>query len=110
MDGSPGRRIPPAAAAAMIFILTFAADRAAVAQDAALRGGADLDARAPAIHRHVLTLDSHVDVIVPGARRRSPKSGAAISFAYSAKWRLSPAGCASPEEPPAGQLQPIMCL
>jgi membrane dipeptidase len=68
MDGSPGRRIPPAAAAAMIFILTFAADRAAVAQDAALRGGADLDARALAIHRHVLTLDSHVDVIVPGAQ------------------------------------------
>jgi membrane dipeptidase len=65
--GRIGARGASAAAAAMIFMLTFTAGRAAVAPDAAPRGGADLDAQALAIHRRVLTLDSHVDVIVPGA-------------------------------------------
>jgi len=32
---------------------------------------ASLDTRASAIHKHILTLDSHVDVIVPGAQSES---------------------------------------
>jgi membrane dipeptidase len=51
----------------MLFISTIATYRAPFARDAAPAGEADLDARALAIHKRVLTLDSHVDVIVPGA-------------------------------------------
>jgi membrane dipeptidase len=34
---------------------------------AAAQGPADLDARAEAIHRHVLVIDSHTDVLLPGS-------------------------------------------
>jgi membrane dipeptidase len=67
MNRSPLRRILLAAAAVPICALTLAASQASLAQAAAAGGEADLDARARAIHEHVLTLDSHVDVIVPGA-------------------------------------------
>jgi membrane dipeptidase len=52
------------AAVSLICNLSIAATQASPVQAA---GDADLEARARAIHEHVLTLDSHVDVVVPGA-------------------------------------------
>jgi membrane dipeptidase len=57
----PGRRPPLALALSCHLFLTIS--QASVARDQ----DADLDARARAIHSRVLTLDSHVDVVVPGA-------------------------------------------
>jgi membrane dipeptidase len=53
-------------AAALICNLALAANHALSAQAAELRPDAAVDARARAIHEHVLALDSHVDVMVPG--------------------------------------------
>ncbi len=54
-------------ATALIGQLALTAIQALPAQAAAPGSDADLDARARAIHQHVLTLDSHVDVLIPGA-------------------------------------------
>jgi membrane dipeptidase len=43
----------------------------ALAQDTIPSSDADLDARASTIHKHILTLDSHVDVLVPGTQAES---------------------------------------
>jgi membrane dipeptidase len=69
MGGSRGHRHLLAAAAALACSLTLALalGHPAAAHAAAPGSDADLDARARAIHGRVLTLDSHVDVIVPGA-------------------------------------------
>jgi membrane dipeptidase len=56
-----GRGAPLAMALSGYLLLTIS--RVSIAR----QPEADLDARAQAIHKHVLTLDSHVDVIVPGA-------------------------------------------
>jgi membrane dipeptidase len=56
-----GRRAPLAGALSSYLLLTI--NQASIARDQ----DADLNARAQAIHKRVLTLDSHVDVIVPGA-------------------------------------------
>jgi membrane dipeptidase len=53
---------------AMICHVGIVAAQAAAAQSGTADTAEDLDSRARAIHSHVLTLDSHVDVIVPGAR------------------------------------------
>jgi membrane dipeptidase len=54
-------------AGALIGHLGLAASQALAAQAAAADSDAALDARTRAIHKHILVLDSHVDVIVPGA-------------------------------------------
>jgi membrane dipeptidase len=56
-----GRGAPLAVALSGYLLLTIS--RVSIAREPE----ADLDTRAQAIHKHVLTLDSHVDVIVPGA-------------------------------------------
>jgi len=52
----------------LISQLGLAANQALPAQAVTSGGEADLDTRARAIHKQVLTLDSHVDVIVPGTQ------------------------------------------
>jgi membrane dipeptidase len=47
--------------------LAVAANQVSSGQADAAAGDSALEARARAIHEHVLTLDSHVDVLVPGA-------------------------------------------
>lgn len=66
MSGSAARPFWLAAGAVMICALT-PAGHAAFAQADPTGTDADLAARAQAIHARILTLDSHVDVIVPGA-------------------------------------------
>jgi membrane dipeptidase len=56
-----------AAAASLICNLSLAQNQTSPAQVATPNSDAELDARARAIHEHVLTLDSHVDVLVPGS-------------------------------------------
>jgi membrane dipeptidase len=63
MNRSPPRR--RLLTAALIGHLGLAAHQALPAQAGTL-SDADLDTRARAVHKQVLTLDSHVDVIVPG--------------------------------------------
>src|SRR5882757_5896335 len=53
-------------AATLICNLAFPPNRALTAQAAEVGPAAAVDARARAIHEHVLALDSHVDVLVPG--------------------------------------------
>ncbi len=67
MSRSVPFRILPATLAGLICSLTLAADETRPPHTAAIGNDADLDARARAIHGAVLTLDSHVDVLVPGA-------------------------------------------
>jgi membrane dipeptidase len=55
------------ATVSLICNLAVAAPQASPAPAAAVGTDADLEARARTIHQHVLTLDSHVDVLVPGA-------------------------------------------
>jgi membrane dipeptidase len=58
----------PLFAAVLLFCnLAVAANQVSPGQADAAAGDSALDARARAIHEHVLTLDSHVDVLVPGA-------------------------------------------
>lgn len=64
MNHSARRR--PLLAATWIAHLGLAANAALPAQAGTPGSDADLDTRARAIHEHVLTLDSHVDVIAPG--------------------------------------------
>lgn len=67
MSHSPPRQRGLAAAAALICCFTVGATPASAAQSAVPPTDAELDTRARTIHEHVLTLDSHVDVLVPGA-------------------------------------------
>src|SRR5580658_10488367 len=54
-------------AAVLIRHLALAASPASPSQVPSVGNDADLDARARVIHGRILKLDSHVDVIVPGA-------------------------------------------
>lgn len=67
MSRSPPFQMPLVAAVLLFCNLAVAANQVSPGQADAAAGDSALDARARAIHEHVLTLDSHVDVLVPGA-------------------------------------------
>jgi membrane dipeptidase len=67
MSRSPPFQMPLFAAVLLFCNLAVAANQVSPGQADAAAGDSALDARARAIHEHVLTLDSHVDVLVPGA-------------------------------------------
>jgi membrane dipeptidase len=67
MNRLPLRRILSTITAALLCNVALAGNESTPTSGIAPGKDAELDARARAIHAHVLTLDSHVDVLVPGA-------------------------------------------